>query len=102
MIELVMAKLADDGTDFSDYPNALQAFFTYILKSNMRELIVFADYYDPRNAPKFQSDVVKILDPVNDTNNVADRYTPQNADAIVLAAEEAADAHSTGRGWIRR
>lgn len=92
MIELIMAELADNGVDFSDYPNALQAFFTYILQTNMRKLIVFSDYYAPSKATGYQYDVVKMMDPVNHENNVGNRYTDTNADAIVAAAEDAADA----------
>src|SRR5262249_49055110 len=45
MIELILARLADEGLDFSDYPEALQHFFTYVAKSDIRELISFTDYY---------------------------------------------------------
>ena len=45
MIEMILAKLCDDGVDFSDYPEALQSFFTYVAKSNLRERIVFEDHY---------------------------------------------------------
>lgn len=92
MIELIMAKLADDGVNFSDYPDALQSFYTYILQTDLHELIVFSDYYDPKEATGHGSDVVKIIDPVNETNNVGDRYTDANVTAIVSAAEDAADA----------
>lgn len=92
MIELIMAHLADNGQDFSDYPNALQSFFTYILKSNVRELIAFGDYFSVSTIPSYDSDTVKIVDPVNAQNNVGALYTEQNADAIIEAAEEAADA----------
>ena len=34
MIEMIMAKLCDDGLDLSDYPEALQHFFTYGFKRN--------------------------------------------------------------------
>lgn len=37
MIEMILAKLSDQGVDFSDYPEALQAFFTYIARSELRE-----------------------------------------------------------------
>lgn len=92
MIELIMAKLADDGVDFSDYPDALQSFYSYILKSDLRELIIFSDYYDPKKVSGHTSDTVKIIDPVNATNNVGDRYTDSNVASIVSAAENAADA----------
>jgi hypothetical protein len=91
MIEMILAKLCDSGVDFSDYPEALQQFFTYVVKGNMRERIVFADYYDPSKA--FGStDLVQIIDPVNSANNVARLYTAAEADAIVDAALDAGDA----------
>lgn len=91
MIEMILAKLCDDGTDFSDYPEALQSFFTYLAKSNMRERIVFEDYYKASTVGKL-SDVVQIIDPINATNNVARLYSAENADAIVEAALDAGDA----------
>jgi tRNA nucleotidyltransferase (CCA-adding enzyme) len=91
MIELIMSKLLDDGKDFSDYPEALQHFFTYLAKSNVRELIKFTDYYSATAVPTF-SDPVKIIDPVNAKNNAAKLYSDANADAIVNAAIDAGDA----------
>jgi hypothetical protein len=91
MIEMILAKLCDDGLDFSDYPEALQHFFTYVVRSNMRERIVFSDYYKP-SAVNTVSDEVQIIDPVNAANNVARLYTAAEADAIVDAALDAGDA----------
>lgn len=91
MIEMILAKLCDDGVDFSDYPEALQAFFTYLANTGMRERIVFSDYYPASDVPKF-SDPVQIIDPINPTNNVARLYTAQNADDIADAALDAGDA----------
>lgn len=91
MIELIMAKLCDDGLDFSDYPEALQQFFTYLAKSDIKELIAFADYYPLSAVGKF-SEPVRIIDPVNAKNNAARLYTAANANAIVDAAIDAGDA----------
>jgi hypothetical protein len=91
MIEMILAKLCDDGLDFSDYPEALQHFFTYIARTDFRQQIVFSDYYPPSSVGTF-SDTVQIIDPVNAANNVARLYTVANADAIVDAALEAGDA----------
>lgn len=91
MIEMILAKLCDDGLDFGDYPEALQHFFTYVAKSNMRERIVFSDYYAPSKVGSL-SDTVQIIDPVNAKNNVARLYTASNADAIVDAALDAGEA----------
>ena len=91
MIEMILAKLCDDGVDFSDYPEALQSFFTYIGRSNLRERIVFADHYPASDAAKVK-DPVQIFDPINCTNNVARLYTKAQADAIVEAALDAGDA----------
>ena len=91
MIEMILAKLCDDGLDFSDYPEALQHFFTYVARSNLREQILFSDHYRPSAVGKF-SDEVRIIDPVNAANNVARLYTAAEADAIVAAALDAGDA----------
>lgn len=91
MIELVLAHLSDSGVDLSDYPEALQAFFTYVARSNLRERIAFGDYYE-RSAIGSFSDPVQIIDPVNPKNNVASLYTDNQADAIVEAAITAGDA----------
>lgn len=91
MIEMILAKLTDNGTDLSDYPEALQSFFTYVAESNLSERIVFEDYYQASTvAPS--ADRVQIIDPINASNNVARLYTAQNATAIVDAALDAGDA----------
>ncbi|SPP92643.1 MULTISPECIES: CBASS oligonucleotide cyclase [Bradyrhizobium] len=91
MVELVLAHLADGGANLSDYPEALQHFFTYVAKSNFRQLIVFGDYYPVSSAGTI-TEPVKIIDPVNAVNNVSRLYTAQQADAIVDAALDAGDA----------
>jgi hypothetical protein len=91
MIEMILAKLCDDGLPFDDYPEALQHFFTYLATSDLREHIAFSDYYHLSAVPT-SSDRVRITDPVNAQNNVARLYTPANADAIVDAAIDAGDA----------
>ena len=91
MIEMIVAKLCDDGFDLSDYPEALQHFFTYIAKSDLSEQISFSDYYKSSSIPEY-SDRVQIIDPVNAENNVSCLYTAANADLIVDAALDAGDA----------
>ncbi len=91
MIEMILAKLCDEGVDLSDYPEALQSFFTYLAEDDLRQRIVFGDYYAPSAVPA-SSDRVQIIDPVNAANNVARLYTGANADAIVEAALDAGDA----------
>lgn len=91
MIEMILAKLCDDGLDFSDYPEALQHFFTYLAKSDLRQRIVFTDYYPASSVGSF-SDRVQIIDPVNAQNNVSKLYTASNADLIADAALDAGDA----------
>lgn len=91
MIEMILAKLCDDCVDFSDYPEAMQSFFTYVAKSSLRERILFEDYYKASSVDVFK-DPVQIIDPINASNNVAKLYTSENADAIVNAALDAGDA----------
>lgn len=91
MIEMMLSHLCDKGLDFSDYPEALQHFFTYVARSDMRERIIFTDYYAANAVGSF-TDPVQIIDPVNATNNVSCLYTDAQADAIVDAALDAGDA----------
>ena len=91
MIEMILAKLCDDGLSFADYPEALQHFFTYAARSDLRERIAFTDYYPASTIPDC-SDPVRIIDPVNAGNNVSRLYTAAEANAIVDAALDAGDA----------
>lgn len=91
MIEMILSHLCDQGSDFSDYPEALQHFFTYIAQSNMRKRIVFTDYYAANAVGQF-TEPVQIIDPVNAANNVSRLYSDAQADAIVDAALDAGDA----------
>lgn len=91
MIELILSHLSDRGTDFSDYVEALQAFFTYVASTRMRKQIVFTDCYPTSKVGQF-SDAVQIIDPVNELNNVGRLYKSADADRIVEAAIDAGDA----------
>jgi hypothetical protein len=91
MIELILAKLCDQGLDFSYYPDALQNFFSYVAKSRLREKIIFTDCYPASKVGTFV-EPVQIVDPVNELNNVSRLYTSANADLIVDAAMDAGDA----------
>lgn len=91
MVELLLAHLADQGLSFADYPEALQHLFTYIGRTDLRQLVMFSDYYAPRDVGKF-SERVRVIDPVNPKNNASRLYTKEQAEAIVNAALDAGDA----------
>ncbi len=91
MVELILSHLADQGLDLSDYPEALQHFFTYLARSNLAKKIVFTDYYPLSKVGSF-SEPVQIIDPVNELNNVSKLYSRSEADIIVEAALDAGDA----------
>jgi tRNA nucleotidyltransferase (CCA-adding enzyme) len=91
MAELILAHISDQGHDFSDYPEALQHFFTYLAKSNLRERILFTDNYHSSEVGSF-TEPVQIIDPVNAKNNISALYTVAQADEIVEVALDAGDA----------
>lgn len=91
MVEMILSHLCDQGLDFSDYPEALQHFFTYLARSNLRERIIFDDYYRPQTVGSFV-EPVQIIDPVNAKNNVSRLYTDAQANVIITAALGAGDA----------
>lgn len=97
MVELIMAHIADNGTDLSDYPRALTAFFDYIAKTGLADQIVFEDFYKRAAVGNFPHPM-RIIDPVNAANNVSSLYTQHNVEMIVDAALEAGDAVEAALG----
>jgi tRNA nucleotidyltransferase (CCA-adding enzyme) len=92
MVELIFAHLSDKGEKFDDYVAALEGFFDYIVGTELKERIAFTDFYPASKLPNETNALIEIFDPVNEDNNVAQRYTEQNSKLIVAAAEQAADA----------
>lgn len=92
MIELIWAHLADGGLSMSDYPEALRAFFVYLVKTGLSERIYFADNYVASELPAVSGRPIEVFDPVNPNNNVAINYEASERDTIVEAAHRALDA----------
>ena len=92
MSELVFAKLADQGTVLSDYPRALESFFSYVVKSQLRERVAFTDYYPANRLPAPTGSAIEIFDPVNSENNVASDYSDSHRNAIIARAQDCFEA----------
>lgn len=97
IIELLWARLADAGQDLSDYTEALESFFAYIVKSELADQIAFTDFAAARSIPTRSGAAIEILDPVNLANNVASRYTEADRRRVVAAAHNALDALGEAR-----
>jgi len=96
IVELIVAKLVDEGLDPSDYPSALTSFFAYIVRTGLRTRIAFSDYPESKPGPK-ENTAIEICDPVNGNNNIAKRYGERERLSIVQAAQEAFDAITFAR-----
>lgn len=92
MIELLWSRLAAAGVPLTDYPTALEEFFTYIVKSGLKQRLFFTDHYSAASLPATNTGVIEIFDPVNPDNNIAKNYAEADRQAIVTAAHEALDA----------
>lgn len=97
MIELIWAHLADNGTPLDDYTRALEDFFTWIVRTELREQVAFTDFELASSIPARGHSAMQILDPVNFDNNVADRYQEYDRQRIVSAAQDAYDAITDAR-----
>ena len=97
MIELLWSRLADSGFTISDYPEALEKFFAYIVKSELRERVAFTDYYMASKLPEPAGNAIEVFDPVNPENNVAVNYTAEDRKRIVIAGQAALDALGEAR-----
>lgn len=102
MIELLWARLADDGLALTNYPDALEAFFTYIVKSELKDRVSFTDNYSTSSLISQNTGAIEIFDPVNPDNNIAKNYSDQDREAIVKAAHDALDALSEARYAIQK
>jgi hypothetical protein len=89
-----VAKVADNGQDFSDYHTGLEAVFVYIQNSGLKERIAFSDNYTAAALPKSRVGIVEIYDPVNAENNVAVDVTENIRRQLVDLAGQALDALS--------
>lgn len=96
MTELILAKLFDDGFDASDYADAMTEFFSYVVRTELKERIVFTDYYKASDVVA-SSAPIQIFDPVNPANNVASKYDDAARQMMVNAAEDALDAIAFAR-----
>ena len=94
MVELIWAHLVDQQLDLTDYPSALEEFFTYIVRTELKQRISFSDFYEASEMPDPTGAAIEIFDPVNPENNVAATYTEAQRVAIVEAANDALDALS--------
>ena len=92
MVELLCAKLSDQGLDFSDYERAIELVLGHIVTTGLEDRIAFTDYYGTEALPTPTSAAIEMFDPVNPQNNVAGLYTVLQRDAIVDAATDALDA----------
>ena len=92
LLELLVAHLADEGLDLSDYPEALNEVLTYIVKTGLLERIVFNDYYPVSEAAESPEGSIAVFDPVNPENNICSSYSDAQRRELVRRAELAADA----------
>ncbi|WP_280331288.1 CBASS oligonucleotide cyclase [Nocardia wallacei] len=98
LTELTCAHLLDNNRmTFGDYPAALEDFFDYVVRTELRERIAFSDYYPISDLPDNRVGEIEIFDPVNPTNNVARGYEEADRQRIVDAASEALDAITEAR-----
>jgi tRNA nucleotidyltransferase (CCA-adding enzyme) len=91
LVELVMAKLADDGISFANYHLAVEQFFQYVQRTGLRERIAFTDNYASSKLPARQGNGVEIIDPVNPANNVARDITSNELNLLVSLSSQALD-----------
>jgi Second Messenger Oligonucleotide or Dinucleotide Synthetase domain len=96
MIELIIAKMFDDGLDGSAYPEALEKIFSRIATDRLKTRIAFEDYYRASALPS-DSSPIQVFDPVNPVNNVASRYDESHRTLIADAAMSALEAIAYAR-----
>lgn len=92
-IELIIARLLEKNGTGASIEQRFRDFLLYIAKSELKERIDFVENRD-KPAVKF-ADPVVIIDPVNNSNNVASRITEAERLEIVSTANESWEAAHT-------
>lgn len=95
LAELLVAHLWDRGWNneplaIKSYPRAFEQFFAYIVRTGLRDEIIFSDYYKDADVSG-STDPIRVWDPVNPANNVAAAYTESDRIRLVQRAAEALD-----------
>jgi tRNA nucleotidyltransferase (CCA-adding enzyme) len=90
LLELLIAHLWDNGWNgaalaVGDYPRAFEQVLAYIARTELKEPITFADFYEPKDVCA-TSDAIQVWDPVNPENNVAASYTDEDRQRLVKTA----------------
>lgn len=97
IVELLWARLADNGLDLTDYPAAMEAFFRYVIQNEFDDIVTFTDFRPASEMPTRGTAAIEVIDPVNPDNNVAARYDSTGKERIVSACQDAFDALSEAR-----
>lgn len=97
LLELVVAHVAQSGASLGDYPSALESVLAWIVRTELRELVWFEDYYTKQALPRSSIEPIRVYDPVNPDNNVCRSYTNADREALVDAAADALDAITAAR-----
>ncbi|EEN88954.1 hypothetical protein RHOER0001_6635, partial [Rhodococcus erythropolis SK121] len=95
LAELIVAYLWDNrwnGEDFAvkDYPRAFEQFLGFVVTTELKEPIIFTDYYSESEIPQSYA-AVQVWDPVNPDNNVAGNYTDLDRQRLVDRCSQALD-----------
>ena len=94
---MIVSHLADTGVSMADYSAALEAFFKYLVKSQLKTRISFTNYYPTSKLPAPTGKPIEIFDPVNEVNNVSADYSLQDRQQIIEAAEESLERLAEAR-----
>ena len=97
LVELLMANRLDSGAVLSNYPDALEEFFAYIVQTRLSNQIAFTDYFKACEIPSRGNTAIEVLDPVNLDNSIVADYSDSDRNTLVDQAEEALDAISEAR-----
>lgn len=93
LIELIVAYLWDNGWHgeplaVDDYPRAFEQVLSFIAHTEMRQPIIFTDYYNADAIPESWHPI-QVWDPVNPTNNAARSYDDGHRRRLIKLATSA-------------
>jgi hypothetical protein len=92
---ITAAAFAETGVT-SEWQSSLRQIFNFLRRHQMREPIIFGDYYDPTTVVLPRDEVI-VLDSVNASNNVTRAWTAATRENFIDRVQEAYDAMNDAR-----
>ncbi len=92
MIDLLWCHLADHGAPVSDYQSGLEAFFAWLVRTELQHRVTTSTFIGLDRQPSVGGSLVEVLDPANPANNLGAMFSDDDRSVVLEHASLTLDA----------